>query len=95
MGLRVAGLLPAGVKRLALTSSPACVPELRAHGLTPLLGNLDDVASLRRLAGLATRVVHLAPPPSGHPQWREDPRTQTLLQVLRLRGSAGLPRSVV
>ena len=95
VGLRVAGLLPAGVKRLALTSSPARVPELRAHGLTPLLGNLDDVASLRRLAGLATRVVHLAPPPNGHPQWREDPRTQTLLQVLRLRGSAGLPRSVV
>ncbi len=95
MGLRVAGLLPAGVKRLALTSSPERLPELRAHGLTPLLGNLDDAASLRRLAGLATRVVHLAPPPNGHPQWREDPRTQTLLQVLRLRGSAGLLRSVV
>ena len=95
VGLRVAGLLPAGVKRLALTSSPERLLELRAHGITPLLGNLDDAASLRRLAGLATRVVHLAPPPNGHPQWREDPRTQTLLQVLRLRGSAGLLRSVV
>ena len=92
VGLRVAGLLAAGVKRLALTSSPARVPELRARGITPLLGNLDDAASLRRLAGLATRVVHLAPPPNGHPQWREDPRTRALLQALRLRG---LPQSVV
>ena len=95
VGLRVAGLLPSRINRLALTSSPARVPELRAQGLTPLLGNLDDVATLRRLAGLATRVVHLAPPPNGHPKWREDPRTQTLLQVLRLRASAGLPQSVV
>ncbi len=92
VGQRVAGLLPARVNRLALTSTPARVPELRAQGITPLLGNLDDAASLRRLAGLATRVVHLAPPPNGHPQWREDPRTQTLLQVLRLRG---LPLFVV
>ena len=95
VGLRVAGLLPARVKRLALTSSPTRVPELRAQGLTPLLGNLDDAASLRRLAGVATRVVHLAPPPTGHLQWREDPRTRTLLQVLRLRGNACLPQSVV
>ncbi len=95
VGLRVAGLLPARVKRLALTSTPARVPELRAQGLTPLLGNLDNTASLRRLAGLATRVVHLAPPPNGYPQWREDPRTRRLLQVLRLRGSAGLPQSMV
>ena len=95
VGLRVAKLLPTRVKRLALTSSPERMPELRAQGLTPMLGNLDDAASLRRLAGLATRVVHLAPPPNGHPQWREDPRTQTLLQVLRLRGPAGLPQSLV
>ena len=92
VGLRVARLLPARSKRLALTSSPERVVELRAQGITPLLGNLDDAASLRRLAGLATRVVHLAPPPNGHPQWRDDPRTQTLLQALRLRG---LPQSVV
>ncbi len=95
VGLRVAGLLPDNVKRLALTSSPERIPELRAQGLTPLLGNLDHAASLYRLAGLATRVVHLAPPPNGQPQWREDPRTRTLLRVLRLRGASGLPQSVV
>ena len=38
--------------------------ELRQRGITPLTGNLDDVASLRRLAGLATRLVYLAPPPA-------------------------------
>ena len=95
VGLRVARLLPANVKRLALTSSSERVPELRAQGMTPLLGNLDDSATLRRLAGLATRVVHLAPPPNGNPKWREDPRTQALLRVLRLRGFGGLPQALV
>ena len=93
IGLRVARLVPSSVKRIALTSSPVRVPELRAQGITPLVGNLDAKATLRRLAGLATRVVHLAPPPNnGNPKWREDPRTQALLRVLRLRG---LPQSLV
>jgi hypothetical protein len=61
---------------MALTSSAARVPgELRAGRITPLQGNLDDGASLRRLAGLATRVLHLAPPPNDKPDWRCDPRT--------------------
>lgn len=46
----------------ALTSSPDKCAALRALGILPLLGNLDDAASLRRLAGLAQCVVHLAPP---------------------------------
>ena len=71
---------------LALTSSPARAPELRALGITPLIGNLDDPASLARLAGLATRVVHLAPPPSeGQAQWWRDPRTLALARALRRR----------
>ena len=60
-----------------------------------MVGNLDDSTTLRRLAGLATRVVHLAPPPNGNPKWREDPRTQALLRVLRLRGFGGLPQALV
>jgi nucleoside-diphosphate-sugar epimerase len=55
---------------------------LRARAITPLLGNLDQPASIRRLSGLATRVVHLAPPP-GH-GW-QDTRTKALLSVLRRR----------
>ena len=92
VGLRVARQLPSRVRLLALTSSAERLPALRAQGLTPLQGNLDDSASLRRLAGLATRVVHLAPPPSDNPDWRSDPRTLALLRALRLRR---LPQSLV
>lgn len=86
IGLRVARDLGPRVRRLALTSSPERKPALRAAGLTPLAGNLDDPPSLRRLAGLATRVVHLAPPPGeGHAVWWLDPRTRALARVLRVR----------
>ncbi|NMM06749.1 NAD-dependent epimerase/dehydratase family protein [Polaromonas sp.] len=92
VGMRVARQLPPRLKLIALTSSAERLPALRAQGITPLLGNLDDRASLRRLAGLATRVVHLAPPPSDNPDWRSDPRTLALLRALRLRSP---PRSLV
>ena len=93
VGLRVARQLAPRVRLLALTSSPERSPELRARHITPLAGNLDQSATLRRLAGLATRVVHLAPPPGENlPDWRRDPRTLALLRVLRLRS---LPQAVV
>ena len=86
VGLRVARALPSRVRLLALTSSPDRVAALRAAGLTPLAGNLDEPRTLARLAGLATRVVHLAPPPSeGETQWWRDPRTLALLRALRRR----------
>jgi nucleoside-diphosphate-sugar epimerase len=93
VGLRVARALPKAVRILALTSSPERAPMLRAAGITPLLGNLDDAARLARLAGLATRVLHLAPPPTDNEkQWWRDPRTQRLVQTLRRRS---LPTSLV
>jgi nucleoside-diphosphate-sugar epimerase len=82
VGTRVAGLLRGRVKLLALTSQPARVDTLRALGVTPLLGDLDNGASLRRLAGIATRVLHLAPPPI---EGKSDPRTRLLARVLLLR----------
>jgi nucleoside-diphosphate-sugar epimerase len=82
VGLRVAQALPARVRVLALTTSAERNEALRARGITPLLGNLDTPASLRRLAGLASRVIHLAPPPGTG--WG-DPRTLALTRVLRLR----------
>ncbi len=85
VGLRVARQLPGRLKVIALTSTAERLPALRGAGITPLLGNLDEPATLRRLAGLATRVVHLAPPPSHDPDWRSDPRTLALLRALRLR----------
>lgn len=73
---------------LALTSSPARVAGLRQLGARPLLGNLDDAATVRRLSGVATRVLHLAPTPgegAGGAAWWADPRTVALARVLRLR----------
>ena len=93
VGLRVARQLPPRVRVLALTSSSEKIPLLRASAITPLAGNLDQPGTLRRLAGLATRVIHLAPPPGENlPDWRRDPRTPALLRALRLRG---LPQSLV
>lgn len=92
VGLRVARGLRGRVRLLALTSQAQRVPELRAQGITPLQGNLDDPRSLARLAGLGHRVVHLAPP-DGEPaqQWWRDLRTQALLRALRQRsGPASL-----
>lgn len=82
VGLRAAAALPARVRVLALTSTPGRRAELRARGITPLSGNLDEAATLRRLAGLATRVLHLAPPPG---EGSDDPRTRALLSALRRR----------
>jgi nucleoside-diphosphate-sugar epimerase len=77
----------------ALTSSAERSVGLRAQGITPLLGNLDDARSLNRLAGLATRVLHLAPPPSGDAKDSQlDPRTRTLVHALMRRS---LPRVFV
>ena len=86
VGLRVARALAGRVRLLALTSSPGRVALLRSLGITPLQGDLDRASTLARVAGLATRVVHLAPPSSeDHSQWWRDLRTQALLQALRRR----------
>jgi nucleoside-diphosphate-sugar epimerase len=86
VGLRVARALAGRARLLALTSSTERVTLLRSKGITPLGGDLDRPATLARLAGIATRLVHLAPPPGeGNPQWWRDPRTVALLRVLRRR----------
>jgi len=82
VGLRVAANLPQRVRVLALTSSPERRAALRARGIVPLLGNLDDPRTLARLSGLAQRVLHLAPPPN---TGTGDPRTRALVQALRRR----------
>ncbi|RYY84178.1 MAG: NAD-dependent epimerase/dehydratase family protein, partial [Comamonadaceae bacterium] len=86
VGLRVAGLLGPRARMLALTSSPHRIEALRARGIVPLQGNLDERRSLQRLAALGDRVVHLAPPSAEPgPMWWRDWRTQSLLRALRLR----------
>lgn len=93
VGMRTARLLNGRVRLLALTSSPARSPVLRQAGITPLQGNLDDPRSLQRLAGLAHRVLHLAPPPTDQgAAWKTDPRTRALTRVLSRRAA---PKSLV
>jgi len=83
VGMRVLRLLKGRFRLLALTSTPARAEVLRAAGAVPLIGNLDDPASLSRLAGLADAVLHLAPPPL---QGSTDPRTRNLLDALARKG---------
>ena len=83
VGLRVVKLLRGRYRLLALTTSVQRVAALREAGAVPLRGDLDDAATLGRLAGLADAVLHLAPPPL---QGRTDPRTARLLQALARQG---------
>ena len=83
IGLRVLRLLRGRWRLLALTSSPGRVATLRSAGAVPLLGNLDDAATLARLAGVADAVLHLAPPQGSGDT---DERTRHLLQALARQG---------
>lgn len=89
VGLRVVRALSGRLGIYALSSSPQRIELLRKSGVIPLLGDLDNATTLRRLAGIATRIVHLAPPPA---EGRRDSRTAALNAVLRLRS---LPQSMV
>jgi nucleoside-diphosphate-sugar epimerase len=83
IGLRVLQLLRRRWHVLALSSSPARFEALRAAGAVPLLGNLDEPATLGRLGGLADQVLHLAPPPG---QGARDTRTRHLVHALARGG---------
>lgn len=90
VGGRLLALMQRTHRVFALTSQAERLPDLRAAGAVPLLGNLDAPASLRRLRGLASQTVHLAPPA---PQGLEDPRTAHLLNVLSRPAFASGQRS--
>ncbi|CAD5373766.1 NAD(P)-dependent oxidoreductase [Rubrivivax sp. A210] len=83
VGLRVLRLLAGRWQLTALTSDPARVPALRAAGARPLLGDLDDAATLGRLGGLAEAVLHLAPPPG---EGAQDSRSRALIEALARGG---------
>ena len=83
VGLRVLRELGPHWRVHVLTSTPSRVAELRAAGAVPLVGDLDEPATLGRLGGLAERVLHLAPPPA---EGNTDPRTAALVRALRRGG---------
>ncbi|KQY81284.1 SDR family oxidoreductase [Pelomonas sp. Root1444] len=82
VGLRVLRALAGRWRVFALTSTPARAAELRSAGAVPLLGNLDEPATLGRLASVADRVLHLAPPAR---DGESDVRTRQLLAALARR----------
>lgn len=83
VGKRLLPLLRGRFRVFALTSRPERRAELRALGAVPLVADLDDPASVRRLRGLAHYIVHLAPP---QPDGVLDRRTRHLSAILPEHG---------
>ena len=94
VGMRCVPLLRPRAHVFALTSHAGRCAELRAAGVTPLVGDLDVRRSLERLARLAPTVLHLAPPQKSGD---DDRRTRALLAMLGAAGrlSARAARSPV
>ena len=72
----------------ALTRSSESAAQLRGLGVTPLVGDLDQPASLERLPRV-DGVFHFAPPPA---EGMTDQRTRHLLHAL---ARSGLPARIV
>lgn len=89
IGMRVVHRLQGRLQLTVLSASGARADALRASGVRVLRGDLDRPQTLRRIAGIADRVLHLAPPPA---EGWADARTRALAQVLRLRSP---PQSLV
>lgn len=85
--MRCVPLLRPRAHVFALTSHTERGSELRAAGVTPLVGDLDERRSLKRLAGLAQTVLHLAPPQK---TGDDDRRTRALLATLSARRDRAL-----
>ncbi len=62
IGSRVAKKLAGRYRLYTLARSEASAARARKLGVIPVLGDLDDPSSLRRLRGLADTVLHFAPP---------------------------------
>jgi len=79
IALRTADLLRSRARLYGLTRRPDDVHRLRAHGIVPIIGDLDRLSTLSRLRAAPFAVLHFAPPPS---EGRDDPRTQKLVAAL-------------
>lgn len=82
VAMRAIPLLARRYRIFALVRNPACREKLRALGVLPIFGDLDDRASLARIAGLADAVLHFAPPANSGTC---DTRTRHLLAALSRR----------
>ena len=83
IAMRVARLLRTRYRLLGLVRNPLRSIEMRAAGIEPLTGDLDDPHSLHRLSGLAHIVLHFAPPPAAEGGFSfTDTRTRNLIAAL-------------
>ena len=89
VAMRTIPLLVRRYRVFALLRNPAYSRAVRALGVMPLLGDLDDRASLARIAGIADAVLQFAPPRNSGTY---DTRTRNLLSALS-RGT--LPQRLV
>ncbi len=90
VALRLARHLRGRYRTYGLTRSRSRTLELRARGIVPVVGDLDEAASLAGLAGIAHDVVHCVPPPR---DGTRDTRTAHLIAALTKGGS--LPQQLV
>ena len=90
IALRVADRLRHRVHMVGLIRDRDDVAKLRAHGVIPLIGDLDQRRSLARLQTAPFAVLHFAPPPG---EGRNDPRTRHLL--VALASARIIPRHIV
>lgn len=79
VALRAARLLHGRARLYGLTRRQDDFAKLRALGIVPIVGDLDDPATLVRLKAAPYAVLHFAPPPS---DGSDDPRTVHLLSAL-------------
>jgi nucleoside-diphosphate-sugar epimerase len=79
IALRAASMVRGRARFYGIVRRASEVSRLRAHGVVPIVADLDDFATLRRLALAPFAVLHCAPPPS---EGRDDPRTQKLVAAL-------------
>jgi nucleoside-diphosphate-sugar epimerase len=71
-------------------------PSGAKKGARPVLADLDQPASLQRIAGLADIVVHLAPPPNATREVARDARdTRTAGLLAALARGRSLPQRIV
>jgi nucleoside-diphosphate-sugar epimerase len=79
VGLRFARAFSARMRIVGVVRRPEARDAVRAAGAVPVLADLADRHSLRRLRGLSPRVLHSAPPPAQGPG---DPYTAHALVAL-------------
>jgi nucleoside-diphosphate-sugar epimerase len=79
VGLRFSRMYAGRLRIVGIVRRDEARDAVRAAGALPLRADLDARRGLRRLAGLAPRVLHSAPPPT---EGRDDPRTRHALVAM-------------